>query len=63
MQWRKFPNRFFVKGVEKGRLIWDSKKNKLMYSHLSEIPKDQVHRFKEIASLVIEKYNEGKNDD
>jgi hypothetical protein len=26
IQWRKHPNTFFVKGVDKARIVWDSKK-------------------------------------
>jgi len=46
-QWRKYPNRFFVKGVEKGRIIWNLKKNTLLVSHYREIPdREQFERFK-----------------
>lgn len=46
-QWRKYPNRFFVKGVEKGRMIWDEKKGQLLNSHYSEIPEEQKPIFKD----------------
>lgn len=45
-QWRKYPNRFFVPGVEKGRIIWNVEKQVLMYSYLSEIPADQYPKFR-----------------
>lgn len=49
-QWRKFPNRFFVVGVEKGRLIWNSKENKLQYSYASSIPTNEQYQvFKKVA--------------
>ena len=37
-QWRKHPNRFFVVGVDRARLVWDSKLQKVLHSHVSEIP-------------------------
>ena len=46
-QWRKHPNRFFVPGVEKGRIIWDVEKRVLMHSYLSEVPKDQYPKFRD----------------
>lgn len=46
-QWRKYPNRFFVKGVEKGRIIWDEKKGQLLASHYHEVPDEQKPIFKE----------------
>ena len=33
-QWRKFPNRFFVSGVEKARIIWDKDKQQFGYAYL-----------------------------
>jgi len=49
-QWRKFPNRFFVVGVEKGRLIWNKKENKLQYSYASSIPNnEQFQIFRKVA--------------
>lgn len=56
IQWRKYPNRFFVNGVDKGRLIWDIKKQKLLYSHLTSVPKDQIAKFKEVARIVFAEY-------
>ena len=47
-QWRKFPNRFFVTGVKSGRIIWDIKKQKLLCSHIAEIPDDQYAKFRDI---------------
>ena len=31
IQWRKHPNTFFVKGVEKARIVWDNK-NKIIFT-------------------------------
>jgi len=38
-QWRKFPNRFFVVGVERARLVWDEEKKIVIHQYVSEIPK------------------------
>lgn len=46
-QWRKYPNRFFVPGVEKGRIVWDAEKSALMHSHLADVPKDQYPKFRD----------------
>lgn len=49
-QWRKFPNRFFVLGVEKARLVWDVKINKVLHQYVNSIPKGvgQFEIFKEV---------------
>lgn len=47
-RWRKFPNRFFVSGVEKGRIIWDEKKQAVLCSYVSEIPKNQYSKFRDV---------------
>jgi hypothetical protein len=48
-QWRKFPNRFFVAGVENARIIWDIKKQKLLCSYIAKIPNnDQYAKFRDI---------------
>lgn len=36
-QWRKFPNRFFVSGVEKARIIWDKDKQQFGYAYLQGV--------------------------
>ena len=53
-QWRKFPNRFFVVGVEKARLVWDEKKQVVLHQYVSEIPKKtgQYEIFKEIFNYL-----------
>ena len=35
-QWRKYPNRFFVVGVDKARIVWDNKRKVVAhrYAHL-----------------------------
>ena len=37
VQWRKYPNTFFVEGVDKGRISWDFKKGVLSHKYLSSI--------------------------
>jgi len=46
-QWRKHPNRFFVPGVDKGRIVWNEAKGVLMHSHLADVPKDQYPKFRD----------------
>ncbi len=42
-QWRKFPNRFFVVGVEKARLVWMEKEKYITYQYLKEIPNQEQY--------------------
>jgi len=37
VQWRKYPNTFFVEGVDKARISWDFKKGVLSHKYLSSI--------------------------
>lgn len=40
--WRKHPNRFFVKGVDKARIVWNEKQKSVTHSYSSAITdKDQ----------------------
>lgn len=54
-QWRKFPNTFFVNGVEKARIHWDLKTNVLSHKFVKEI-KD-----KEQYSLFAKTFNNLKS--
>ena len=36
-QWRKYPNIFFVSGVEKARIIWDNKKKVVAHKYVNLI--------------------------
>jgi len=36
-QWRKYPNMFFVVGVEKARIIWEVKKKQVAHKFVSSI--------------------------
>ena len=62
IQWRKHPNRFFVVGVEKARLVWNENKQTLGYSHLSETPLEQRELFKMVANRVLAKYRNYKGE-
>lgn len=45
-QWRKYPNMFFVEGVDKARIIWDLKKKELFCKyHTSITEKEQYSKF------------------
>jgi len=45
-QWHRFPNYFFVKGVEKGRFFWDTKTKCIRLKYMSQIPnKEQKDLF------------------
>ena len=60
-QWRKFPNTFFVVGVEKGRLGYDFKKQCLFHRFYKEIPtKEQSEKFKTIYNSLNQIVNESK---
>ena len=59
-QWRKYPNRFFVKGVEKGRIVYEN--GKIFAAHHTEIPnQEQYTVFRDICiSLARKIEQEGK---
>lgn len=44
-QWRKHPNTFFVKGVEKARIHWDLKTNVLSHKFVKEIKDKEQYSF------------------
>ncbi len=45
-QWRKHPNRFFVNGVDKARLVWNEKQKTITHSYSKAITdKDQWKLF------------------
>lgn len=52
-QWQKYPNRFFVVGVEKARIIWDAKKRKVLHQNYREIADaEQCKKFGEIYNSL-----------
>jgi hypothetical protein len=46
-QWRKHPNRFFVKGVEKGRIVYFPETGTIGHHYLNDIPKEQYPLFRD----------------
>ena len=56
-QWRKHPNRFFVSGVDKARIIWDLKKKVLKHQYVNQITdKEQSSKFKEIYNSLYDSF-------
>jgi hypothetical protein len=52
-QWRRFPNTFFVVGVEKGRIVW--KDRELWHRYGNEIPTIEQRRlFNQVYSTLRE---------
>lgn len=52
-QWRKHPNTFFVVGVEKARIIWDSQKKVLAHKYTRAITeKDQWSNFAKVYNRL-----------
>lgn len=57
-QWRKYPNRFFVKGVEKARIVYED--GRLYSAYHTEIPNQEqyaIYRdvFNPLAKKIAEK--------
>jgi len=51
-QWRKNPRMFFVVGVHKGRICLDVKTQTIGHRYLSEVPKDQYPRFRDVYNKL-----------
>jgi hypothetical protein len=49
-QWRKFPDHFFVDGVDKGRII--IKDGAAHHKYLSDVPKDQYGKFRDTFNSI-----------
>jgi hypothetical protein len=45
IQWRKHPHTFFVKGIDKARIVWIEKTKKVAHKFIGEI-KEQEQRIK-----------------
>lgn len=58
-QWRKFPNRFFVKDGGRGRIIWQD--NKLLCSHIPERGTSEFTNFANCFNSLKEKL-QGQHD-
>ncbi len=59
IQWRKFPNRFFVPGVEKGRFVWQSN-NIPRADYVNDVPKDQFPKFNDTWKKLVAAYRAEK---
>ena len=44
-QWRRHPNRFFVSGVPKARIVWDEKTGKLSSAHANNLAGESHDKF------------------
>lgn len=51
-QWRKYPNRFFVPGVEKARIVWHEDKQEFGYSHLQGVKGEQYAKFRDTYNHI-----------
>ncbi len=47
IQWRKHPNRFFVPGVDRGRIIWNGVKQVVAHQYVREVPPEQYTKFRD----------------
>lgn len=57
-QWRKYPNRFFMVGVEKARLVYDFKTGLISHSYVNQIKdKDQFDAFRELYNHINKVHN------
>ena len=58
IQWRRYPNTFFVEGVEKGRIVWDFKKKAVFHKFYSSIPdKEQREKFRNVYNGLNQTLN------
>lgn len=58
IQWRKHPHIFFVNGVDKARLVWDSKKNNISHKYTGSITdKEQWKTFAKIFNSLNQSIN------
>ena len=57
--WSKYPNMFFVDGVEKGRIIWDKKRNVVAHRYYHLIPSvDQKNKFAKVYNSLAKILNQ-----
>ena len=52
IQWRRHPNRFFVTGVDKARIIWDSEKRIVAHQYVREVPSQQYPKFRDVFNKL-----------
>lgn len=61
IQWRKYPNIFFVPGVDKARIIWDERKRIVAHKFTNTLTDtEQRKRFAEIYNRLFEIFNRTK---
>lgn len=51
-QWRKYPNRFFVNGVDKARIIWHADKQEFGYAYINGLPEEQFIKFRDTYNHI-----------
>ena len=57
-QWRRHPNFFFVKGVEKARIVYED--GKIYARHHKEIPnQEQYAVFRDVCNSLVRKIEQG----
>lgn len=57
-QWKKYPNTFFVPGVNKARIIWDKKKGKVLHKFFNTITDpDQKKKFSDTYNALHAEFN------
>lgn len=57
-QWRKYPNRFFVVGVDKARLVCDLKTGLVSHSYVNQIKdKEQYAIFRDLYNHINQTHN------
>lgn len=61
IQWRKYPNIFFVPGVDKARIIWDMKKRIVAHKFTNTLT-DREHRkrFADVYNPLFKIFNKTK---
>jgi hypothetical protein len=58
IQWRKYPNIFFVNGVNKARIIWESKRKKVAHKFTDTLTdKEQRKKFVTIYNRLNQLLN------
>ncbi len=58
-QWQRHPNRFFVKGVDHARIIWDGKKGVLLHKYTGRIKdREQFETFRKVYNSLNAKLRE-----
>jgi hypothetical protein len=55
IQWRKYPNMFFVEGVEIARIIWNAKKKILEHKYFNLVI--DIEQRKKFANIFNQLYN------